>query len=275
MSTYRTSLYNKNKTELFCAMDTQELWDKNSKKYLNDETTKYYQKNPIEYFFNNCGFRTPDDFNDKDEGNVFLGDSNTFGIGHHLENTWSCKLNKELDGKFWNLSQGGSGIQAAYRLLGGFKDMLKIKNIYHLALPHPRFEFIYEGNVVKLSPYTIDFLIQTDKIKFDKSPTTIEYWQDGKKISTKVHSFKQFYINMLANEEYVDFIHNGYIYALKGLANELGCNYYYLTGLDIFEEYGGSNDNSFQARDLIHYTVGKQNFVYEQFKKLIKGEKNG
>ena len=80
---------------------------------------------------------------------------------------------------------------------------------------------------------------------------------------------------MLANEEYVDFIHNGYIYALKGLANELGCNYYYLTGFDIFEEYGGSNDNSFQARDLIHYTVGKQNFVYEQFKKMIKGEKNG
>ena len=274
-SYYRSSIYKSNEILDWSPPDSFGKFEENCKKYRNHESLKYYKENPIKYSYNNYGFRTSDDFNDTDEGNVFLGDSNTFGIGHHLENTWSCKLNKELDGKFWNLSQGGSGIQAAYRLLGGFKDMLKIKNIYHLALHHPRFEFIYEGNVVKLSPYTIDFLIQTDKIKFDKFPTTIEYWQDGKKISTKVYSFKQFYINMLANEEYVDFIHNGYIYALKGLANELGCNYYYLTGFDIFEEYGGSNDNSFQARDLIHYTVGKQNFVYEQFKKLIKGEKNG
>ena len=35
------------------------------------------------------------------------------------------------------------------------------------------------------------------------------------------------------------------------------------------------NDNSFQARDLKHYTVGQQNFIYKQFKELIKGEKNG
>ena len=286
-SYYRSSIYRSNEILDWCPSDSPFNWKENCRKYRNNKSLKYYKENPIKYSYNNYGFRTPDDFNDIDEGNVFLGESNTIGIGHHLENTWSYKLNKDLGGKFWNLSQGGSGIQAAYRLLGGFKDMLKIKNIYHLALHHPRFEFIYEGNVVKLSPWTIDLLVRTDKIKFDKSPTTIEYFQDGKKISTKVHSFKQFYINMLANEEYVDFIHNGYIYALKGLANELGCNYYYLTGFDIFKEYSvesyphsqtrnrHSNDNSFQARDLKHYTVGQQNFIYKQFKELIKGEKNG
>ena len=151
---------------------------------------------------------------------------------------------------------------------------LKIKNIYHLALQHPRFEFIYEGDVVKLSPFTIDLLVRTDKVKFDK-PTVIEYFQGGDKKSTKVHSFKEFYVNILANKEYIDFIHTGYMYALKGLANEIGCNYYYLTGFDIYDEYDDSNDNSLEARDLKHYTVGKQNFIYEQFKKLIKGEKNG
>ena len=296
-SYYRSSIYRSNEILDWCPSDSSGKFEKNCKKYRNNESLKYYKENPIKYSYNNYGFRTPNDFNDIDEGIVFLGDSNTFGIGHHLENTWSYKLNKELDGKFWNLSQGGSGIQAAYRLLGGFKDMLKIKNIYHLALHHPRFEFIYEGGVIKLSPFTIDLLVRTDKIKFDKSPTTIEYFQGGDKKSIKVYSFKEFYVNILANKEYIDFIHNGYIYALKGLANEIGCNYYYLTGFDIFEGYEtrGSkiwgfgpksdphplyrgrhhNDNSLLARDLKHYTVGQQNFIYEQFKKLIKGEKNG
>ena len=59
------------------------------------------------------------------------------------------------------------------------------------------------------------------------------------------------------------------------MANEICCNYYYLTVFDIYDEYDDSNDNSLEARDLKHYTVGKQNFIYEQFKKLIKGEKNG
>jgi hypothetical protein len=300
-SYYRSSIYRSNQTVEWCPSDSSFNWKENCRKYSNNKSLKYYKENPIEYSFNNYGFRTPDDFNDTDEGNIFLGDSNTFGIGHLLENTWSYKLNKDLGGKFWNLSQGGSGIQSSYRLLGGFKDRLKIKNIYHLALHHPRFEFIYEGNVVKLSPWTIDLLVRNDKVKFDK-PTVIEYFQDGEKKSTKVYSFKEFYVNILSNQDYINYIHDGYIYAIKGLTQEIGCNYYYLTGFDIFKEYSvesygtrGSkswgfgpktgphsptrgrhpDDNSLEARDLKHYTVGQQNFIYKQFKELIKGEKNG
>ena len=57
-----------------------------------------------------------------------------------------------------------------------------------------------------------------------------------------------------------------YINAIKGLSHEIGCNYYYLTDkiLDEFPE----NDNSLQARDLIHLSVGQQNFLYEQFLKV-------
>ena len=32
-----------------------------------------------------------------------MGCSHTFGIGHHLENTWGFKLNNVIGGKFWNL----------------------------------------------------------------------------------------------------------------------------------------------------------------------------
>jgi hypothetical protein len=116
MNVYQFSHYDKNRTIPFCPMDTKKLWRDNSRKYPNDKTTQYYTENPIEYKFNNYGFRTPDDFND-DEGNIFLGCSHTIGIGHHLENTWSYKLNQSLGGKFWNLSQGGNG-KHAKRFLG-------------------------------------------------------------------------------------------------------------------------------------------------------------
>ena len=34
--------------------DFKELFEKNYKKYPNDESLKYYQENPIEYISNNC-----------------------------------------------------------------------------------------------------------------------------------------------------------------------------------------------------------------------------
>ena len=99
-------------------------------------------ENPIEYKLNNEKFRTPDDFNLIDEGNVYLGCSHTFGIGLHLENVWSYKLNQKIGGKFWNLSVAGTGVVSHYRILKGYYKELKIKNIFHFAPKYPRFEFI-------------------------------------------------------------------------------------------------------------------------------------
>jgi hypothetical protein len=247
MSTYRTSLYNKNKTELFCAMDTQELWDKNSKKYLNDETTKYYQKNPIEYFFNNCGFRTPDDFNDKDEGNIFLGCSNTMGIGHLLENTWSYKLNKHIGGKFWNLSQGGSGTDTAFRLLYGFKDYLKVKNIFHLTTPsyHPfRYEFIINSKPILMN------------VLFDDGKYAKELLGDD------------FVENSLMNEDFAKLRYDKTMYAIKSLAKDMGCNYHVFVETE--DVWNIKEDSSIGARDFVHMTIGQQNSIYESFLKIIE-----
>ena len=107
---FKSSIYLHNKILKWEGMDDKELFEKNCKKYSDNKSLKYYKENPIEYSFNNYGFRTPDDFNDINEGNVFLGCSDTMGVGHLLENTWPYKVNKEVGGKFWNLSQGGSGI---------------------------------------------------------------------------------------------------------------------------------------------------------------------
>ena len=129
----------------FIETDSLEQWEKTLKKYPDNPSVQYYLNNPIEYKLNNRGFRTPDNFNSKDIGNVFLGCSHTFGIGHHLENTWSYKLNNIIGGKFWNLSVGGTGVTSHFRLLLGYYKELNIKNIFHFAPKYPRYEFIENG----------------------------------------------------------------------------------------------------------------------------------
>jgi hypothetical protein len=223
-------------------MDSKELFEENCKEYPNSKTLKYYKENPIEYSFNNYGFRTPDDFNDTDEGNVFIGCSHTMGVGHPLENTWSYKLNKHIGGKFWNLSQGGCGSQTDYRLLFAWKDTLKIKNIFHYTVPWPRYEFHNEKELVHLTHY--------------KNKENQHRWE--------------FFIDILVGEEYCNYNQIVNINAIKGLSHDIGCNYYYLTN-KIFDEFN-QNDNSFRARDLRHYTVDQQNFLYEKFLKVWEND---
>ena len=261
MSLYQSSIYKKNESWELCNPDSKKLLEENSKKFTNNKSLKYYKENPIEYNFNNYGFRTPNDFNDVDEGNVFLGCSNTMGVGHLLENTWPYKVNKKIGGKFWNLSQGGSVIQTAFRLLYGFKDYLKVKNIFHLVLFHPRYEFIQEDRVIKLANWMID-----DKIQSDNEPTILEYWDNGEEKRTEINSFKEFYVNILGNPSHTVFTNESYIYALKGLAKEMGCNYYYLTEYDIDD----IKDTSMEARDLeIHFTVGQLDSIYKKFLEVV------
>ena len=67
--------------------------------------------------------------------------------------------------------------------------------------------------------------------------------------------------------DYLNFIQDTYINAIKGLAKDIGCNYYYLKG-NIFDEYDRSIDDSLEARDLLHDTVDQHNFLYEKFREL-------
>ena len=251
---YKDSYYPANRSNIWTDFDNEDLFNSNLSK---NKLLEYYKKNPIEYSYNNYGFRTPDDFNDIDEGDVFLGCSHTVGVGHHLENTWPYKVNKEIGGKFWNLSQGGSGIQTAFRLLYGFKDYLKVKNIFHLVLFHPRYEFIQEDRVIKLANWMI-----SDKIQSDNEPTILEYWDNGEEKRTEINSFKEFYVNILGSPSHTVYTNESYIYALKGLAKEMGCNYYYLTEYDI----DNIEEDPMEARDLGgHATVGQLDFTYKKF----------
>jgi len=226
----------------FIETDCADVWDEHLQRNYNNfnkYSIEYYIKNPIKYRLNNCGFRTPDDFNSTDTGNVFLGCSHTFGIGHHLENTWSYKLNKIIGGKFWNLSIGGTGVATHFRLLLGFYKELKIKNIFHFAPQYPRYEFIEKG---RPQNYII--------CNYNKE------WQSN---------FGNLMADSLLTDEQCEFNWISYTYAIKGLANEIGCNYYLIEGDTGFHS---QDDNSLLARDLLHHTTKAQHQIYKDFLKM-------
>jgi len=132
-----------NSSVKWMSTDGEWEWRNNCAKFPDDKDLLWYKDNPIEYSFNNYGYRTPDDFVEGAEGNAFLGCSHTFGIGHHLKNVWSYKVSKKIGGKFFNLAQPGRGIGTAARVLWAFKDMLKIKNVFLFA-PHPARYELYD-----------------------------------------------------------------------------------------------------------------------------------
>ena len=231
----------------FMETDSVNIWNENLKSH-NDNFNKYnfikysieyYIQNPIKYKLNNYGFRTMDDFNSEDVGNVFLGCSHTFGVGHHLENIWSYKLNQIIGGKFWNLSVGGTGVATHFRLLLGFYKELKIKNIFHFAPKYPRYEFIENGTPQN---YVINDYNKLWDLKF------------GNLLN-----------DCLLTDEQCEFNWITYTYAIKGLAKEIGCNYYLIEGNTGWYSY---NDDSLQARDLIHHTTKAQHQIYIDFLKL-------
>ena len=222
-----------NQTFLWHNADTKELFSNNFKKYSDSPHLLNYLNNPITYNYNNYGFRTPDDFNLDGEGNIFLGCSHTFGIGHYLTDIWSYKLCQKIGGKFYNISEPGSGIFTQYRYLNYFKDKVKFKNVFHF-LPNEcwgRYEFINS---------------------------------ESKFIDVPIHN--KHILDLLFQDEYIHLTNYIYIDAIRYMLNKLGVNYYLITNswLDI------TNINPYHttltpARDLMHYYVENHDDLSEMF----------
>jgi len=223
----------------FMQSDSENLFKKNNK--IPNNSIKYYNENPIEYKLNNEKFRTPDDFNSKDEGNIYLGCSHTFGIGHHLENTWAHKLNQTVGGKFWNLGIAGTGVISHYRILKGYYKELKIKNIFHYAPKYPRFEFI----------------INHKPFGFNMGVDNVEYLVGN------------LFNNSFSNDDQIDFTYTSYIDAIKSLANEIGVNYYLLSEYKLDDTINIDDVIKLEARDLEHYNTIYHHILYQNFLKIL------
>lgn len=93
------------------------------------------------YHFNSKGYRC-DEFNQLAELPIlFLGCSNTLGLGLPIENVWAHVLCNHIREKtkaripYWNLSKNGSSIDLQFLLLEKYIDQLKPKFIFFLVPP--------------------------------------------------------------------------------------------------------------------------------------------
>lgn len=228
--------------------DSQERFDECLKNWPDSIHLQNYLKNPIKYKLNKYGFRTSSDFSSEKSGNVFLGCSHTFGIGHHLENTWSYILSQKIGGEFYNISEPSSGVMTQYRLLKYFDKRLNFKNVFHF-LPEEcweRYEYpIQDGNDTR-------FVILQMDIGDSHSKT-----------------YKNWISDVILNEKFYKFNNMVYIDAIKNICKENGANYYLITKgyRNVIDPY---HKTMTPARDIEHYYVEEQQKIAESFYKKYK-----
>jgi hypothetical protein len=114
-----------NKISYFIETDTKEMFYQNKKKMGIDW---YYYNKPIEYKYNEWGYRCKN-FNElKDDYMIVFGCSYTEGVGLYLEDTWSYKVAQNLNYDVLNLGMGGTGpIFSFYNTILLYNHILKTK----------------------------------------------------------------------------------------------------------------------------------------------------
>ena len=231
-------LFHRNGTFDWYAMDTEELFNSNLKADPTNKHLLHYQKHPFTYKTNEYGFRTEDSFDTKEAGNVYLGDSHTFGIGLPIENTWSYLVNKEVGGKFFNLGIPGSGSATALRTLLNWSNKLNIERIFHYAPLYARYEYIIRGRNTTID--CIHSIFNTGDLK---------------------HS--------LVDENYITRYTLTNILAIQAVADKLNVPYYVITDKEAHNRFEpGHNDDlngTILARDLIHYSNTEHKIFSELF----------
>jgi hypothetical protein len=99
-------------TLMFSGSDSKELFQENLKKQPDDW---YYKTHPITYSYNKQGHRCKEikeiDF---DNYILFVGDSNTEGVGLELETTHPYLTAQKLNTSYYNLGLGGVGMDVIF-----------------------------------------------------------------------------------------------------------------------------------------------------------------
>jgi hypothetical protein len=131
-------------------MDTEELYKFNLKNRYNELESNGWIDNPVTYRFNSDGFRCGE-FS-QDTGILFLGCSFTQGIGVHVEQVWPELVSQQLNMQCFNLGQGGSSADTAFRLCQGWIDKILPKIIVFALPPDNRIELIVNGHARDVSP---------------------------------------------------------------------------------------------------------------------------
>lgn len=111
---------------------------------LNEDQKLYLDKpinyTNIEYKSNGLSILGRGSQITKQPGNLFLGCSHTYGVGHYIESTWAYKFNKKIPGRFYNFGYPGGSVGQGFTILrslldSGLVGKHNIKNIF-MFYPH-------------------------------------------------------------------------------------------------------------------------------------------
>jgi len=185
-------------------------------------TFNWYKENPISYKLNQQLFRS-DEFSTEEPGNVFLGCSDTFGVGHNLEHTWPYVLTELAfkGDKIYNLAVPGSGPDTAFRLLDFYKNKLNIKNIFHWLPFRLRYEY-YIGDDSGKRPGYVKVKKNNKEYQYQYGfQTIVPHLEESGSIFAD-----EFIKNGLTSDTFLAINYLKNIRAIKSIADELGVNYH-------------------------------------------------
>ena len=129
-----------NQTREWMSTDSKDLYVINLREKYKLLEFNNWINNPFTYKFNSHGFRC-DEFKDNPKI-MFLGCSNTFGVGLPIDSTWPDIVSKTLGMRYANLSVGGGSNDTAFRMCYGWIDKIKPDIVILLEPPGIRFELV-------------------------------------------------------------------------------------------------------------------------------------
>ncbi len=111
--------------------------------FPNDTPSAETYTKAIEYRFNAQGFRCDNDCDriEPHTANMYLGCSNTLGIGVNLYETWCQRVNDRVGGTMLNMGQAGGAAETCYRLAAHWIPLVQPRAVYMLSPPATRREF--------------------------------------------------------------------------------------------------------------------------------------
>jgi hypothetical protein len=222
-----------NKKLYWLPMDTRELYEKNLQEKYELLKTNNWIDRVFSYKFNSHGFRC-EEFTE-DPTIMFLGCSNTCGIGLPIDNIWPEMVSKNLNMRCANLGMGGASNDTTFRMCHGWIDNINPKIVILNCPPTPRLE------LARFNKYDFLSINQTSNSKY------IDEF-----VKTWITDENNIYFNQLKN-----------VLAIENLCiqnNIKFLKFSYLEFNSFFEDY---------ARDLTHLGVkSNSNFAEHVLSKI-------
>ena len=203
------------------------------------------------YSTNEFGFRS-DSWLDGEEGSIFLGCSDTFGMSQFWEKTWPYLLSKNIGGKIYNLALPGATLDTCYRVLKSHIDYINGEYVFLLIPELTRSEFC--DNMGKFH-----FL----------SGGTIDYYSKSKRFNDAAKYYVKYKNNAL--QLWVDYSRN--LDAIKYICYKAKKKFVSLHNFIYIEDTHKKDISQDWAFDCRHLGLSYQKKVKELFLKKLKLDK--